>query len=227
MIALNKFENNVASINISGDILPNDYKMYYGDDITVPKDVREFLKENGDAEIVLNINSGGGDVFSGTEIANIIKFHKGKTTANIESIAGSIASVIAMSCDEIKMPKNSYLMIHKPFVIMTGDADDLRANADLLDKIQDNIEDVYDGKALEGVTKDQIKRMVNNTTWFTGEEAKQYFKIELLDEVKVLNCTTNLEFEDAPSFLFNQNIEENKFELSNVTKERIKNLKKI
>lgn len=230
MIILNKIENNTADITISGDIMPNEYKWWFEDDITVPKDVREFLKQNENIDIKLNINSGGGDVFSGTEIANIIKQHKGKTTAHIESLAGSIASVIAFSCDKIQMPKNSYIMIHKPFAYLSGNSDELRKTANLLDKIQNNIESVYQQKALNGVSEKQISQMVNATSWFTGDEATKYFDIQLLDEVQVLNCTTNLKFENAPSFLFNKNNEEKikkDFEISDEIKEKIKKLKKL
>lgn len=240
MIILNKFENNTASITISGDIMPNDLKWFHGDDITVPKDIRDFLKDNENLEITFNINSGGGDVFSGTEISNLIRNHKGKTIANIESLAGSIASVIAFSCNEIQMPKNSYLMIHKPFAMLSGDSDELRNTANLLDKIQNNIEYIYQKKALDGITEKQINKMVNATTWFTGEEATKYFNINLLDEVQVLNCNTNLKFENAPSFLLQKNIEnEEKIEEKvekNETKisklspeiiEKISNLKKF
>ncbi|WP_156299003.1 head maturation protease, ClpP-related [Streptobacillus canis] len=233
MIILNRVEESQADITISGDIMPDDLKWFYGEDITSPRDIRNFLKENENIDVIFNINSGGGDVFSGTEIANLIRTHKGKTIANIESLAGSIASVIAFSCDKIKMPKNSYLMIHKPFANLSGDSDKLRDTANLLDKIQNNIEYVYQKKALDGVTDKQISKMVNATTWFTGEEATKYFDIELLDEVKVLNCTTNMEFENAPSFLLKKNtekVEENESETSKLSPEiieKVSNLKKF
>ncbi|WP_462274433.1 Clp protease ClpP, partial [Filifactor alocis] len=104
-----------ADIYIYGDIVDDSWNWGWEDDPSVyPKNIRELLKECEGKSIDVHINSGGGHVFAGMAISNMIAHHDGKTTAIIDGLAGSIASVIAMGCDEIQMPCNAYLMIHKP-----------------------------------------------------------------------------------------------------------------
>ena len=222
-------KSDVAILEVSGDIVSNDYKYYkddYGFDLTTPIEVKDFFKNNPDKEIRININSNGGDVFSGTAIANMIKEHKGKTTAHIESIGASIASVIAMACDEVKMPKNAYLMIHKPWAYMGGNADDFEKTIELLNKIQNNIEEVYMSKVVNGIERKTITKLVNEETWLTGEEASKYFNITLLEELKVLNCTSGIKYDNMPDFLLPKN-EVKKVEIPKELKEKIEKLEKM
>lgn len=217
---VNKSENEIVC-EISGDICSNLYESFRDsrEELTIPKDIKEILSNNNKTRIIFNINSNGGDVFSGTAISNMIKAYKGETIANIQSIGASIASVIAMSCDKIRMPKNAYLMIHKPCVAkMYGDSFELRKTADLLDKIQDNIIDVYMQKVLDGVDRTTIENLVNNETWFNGVEASKYFDIELLEELKVLNFSSGITHKNQPI--------SNKIEIPKELIEEIENLKK-
>lgn len=225
MIKINN-KSDIAILEVTGDIVANDYNFLKDDfDITTPIEVKNFFKENPNKEIQININSGGGDVFAGTAISNMIKNHKGKTTAHIESLAASIASVIAMSCDVIKMPKNSYLMIHKPSTYVYGNVFDFEKTIELLNKIQSNIEDVYMTKAISTIKKENIKNLVDEETWLTGEEAIKYFNIELIDDIEVLNCSTNIRYEKIPSCF--KNIKNKKVEIPKELKQRIENLKKM
>ena len=141
-------------------------------------DVLEALNGlTGDLDIY--INSGGGSVFSGMSIYNILSRYKGNKTVYVDGLAGSIASVIAMAGDKIVMPKNSFLMIHKPLCMVGGNANDFRKMADTLDTIEQGIINVYATKLKDGANIDDIKSMVNNETWLTGEQAQQYFNIEV------------------------------------------------
>lgn len=217
---LNK--NDVAVLEVSGDIMSNDYKFLKEDyDLTIPNDVKDFFKDNPNKDIRININSNGGDVFAGTAIANMILEHKGTTTAYIQSIGASIASVIALSCDKVYMPKNSYLMVHKPFCRTVGNANELRATIELLDKIQSNIVDVYMTHSKVDATV--INELVDNETWLTGEEATKYFDVILTDSLNILNCVSDINYNNMPDFISNKEIEVPK--LSIEMEERIKNLK--
>ena len=80
-------------------------------------------------------------------------------------------------------------MIHKPTVSLEGNAEEFRKCAEVLDKIQSGLEQVYLEKAREGITAEQIKEMMNQETWLQGGEMTKYFKVELLKPLKVLNCT--------------------------------------
>lgn len=169
--------NGNSSIRFDGDIVDSDWDKWNDTD-SCPSDVLEVLNGlTGDLDIY--INSGGGSVFSGMSIYNILSRYKGNKTVYVDGLAGSIASVIAMAGDKIVMPKNSFLMIHKPLCMVGGNANDFRKMADTLDTIEQGIINVYATKLKDGANIDDIKSMVNNETWLTGEQASQYFNIEV------------------------------------------------
>ncbi|WP_313687581.1 head maturation protease, ClpP-related, partial [Pantoea sp.] len=94
------------------------------------------LKALGDIDhINLHIHSPGGDVFDGIAIYNLLNAHSATKTVYIDGLAASMASVIAMVGNPIIMPENAMMMIHKPWGITGGDANDMRDYADLLDKV--------------------------------------------------------------------------------------------
>lgn len=169
--------NGNSSIRFDGDIVDSDWDKWNDTD-SCPSDVLEALNGlSGDLDIY--INSGGGSVFSGMSIYNILSRYKGNKIVYVDGLAGSIASVIAMAGDKIVMPKNSFLMIHKPLCMVGGNANDFRKMADTLDTIEQGIINVYATKLKDGANIDDIKSMVNNETWLTGEQAQQYFNIEV------------------------------------------------
>src|SRR5574343_1063176 len=84
------------------------------------------------------------------------------------------------------MPKNAYLMVHKPATCACGDANDMRKTIDMLDSIQQGIETTYNDAAKEGVSADKIHEMTENETWLTGEQASEVFDIEVLDAVQAV-----------------------------------------
>lgn len=170
--------NGNSSIRFDGEIVDSDWDKWNDTD-SCPSDVLEALNGlTGDLDIY--INSGGGSVFSGMSIYNILNRYAGGTkTVYVDGLAGSIASVIAMAGDKIVMPKNSFLMIHKPLCIVGGNSNDFRKMADTLDTIEQGIINVYATKLKDGANIDDIKSMVNNETWLTGEQASQYFNIEV------------------------------------------------
>lgn len=127
------------------------------------------LKALGDIKhIDLRIHSPGGDVFEGMAIFNLLKSHPAKITVHIDGLAASMGSVIAMAGDIINMPENSMMMIHKPWGIQGGDADDMRKYAELLDKVEDSLITAY---RRTGLSDDEIKTLLKQETWYTGAEA--------------------------------------------------------
>ena len=103
-----------AQLNIYGDIVSDQWGKWSDDD-TCPSDISEFLKNlEGASEIEMHINSGGGSVFAGIAIYNMLKRSKATVTTYIDGIAASIASVIACAGDRVIIPKNGTFMIHKP-----------------------------------------------------------------------------------------------------------------
>lgn len=133
---------------------------------------REFaddIKALGEVKhIDLRIHSPGGDVFEGMAIYNLLKNHPAKITVHIDGLAASIGSVIAMAGDTIIMPENAMMMIHKPWGMQGGDADDMRKYAELLDKVEDTLVSAY---TRSGKPADEIKQLLKAETWYTGAEA--------------------------------------------------------
>jgi ATP-dependent Clp endopeptidase proteolytic subunit ClpP len=127
------------------------------------------IKEYENQELNIHINSLGGEVFEGMAIYSIIQRRKAKTTVYIEGIAASIASVIALAADEVIMSENSLIMIHNAWGGTQGDAKDMRKQADVLDKITNEIAEVYVKKTR--IPYNEIIEMMNEETWLTAEEA--------------------------------------------------------
>ncbi|QJD60763.1 Clp protease ClpP [Pseudomonas sp. gcc21] len=128
------------------------------------------LKALGDLSLIsLRIHSPGGDVFEGTAIYNLLKNHPAKVEAHIDGLAASMASVIAMAADTIYMPENAMMMVHKPWGIQGGDADDMRRYAELLDKVESTLISAYVTKT--GKPEEDIKALLKSETWMTGREA--------------------------------------------------------
>ena len=194
-----KNETDIAQIYISGDIIDDadaNWIKFWAEDITgyeFPKDIKEQLDAVKDKPLDIYINSYGGSVSAGLAIANMIKRHKAKTTAIVDAYCCSIATQIFFSADVCRMPKNTYLMVHKPITFEAGNADDFRKTADILDKIQRGLEITYQDKKKDNVTNEQITKMLNEETWFTGDEAAEYFDIELMEPLKAVNCAGSLE----------------------------------
>lgn len=149
------------------------------------KQFAESLAALGDVgELDIHIHSPGGDVFDGTAIYNLLKQHKARKVVTVDGLAASMASVIAMAGDTIRMPENALMMIHNPWMWTGGSAEELRKNADLLDKMAGQLRGAYVAKS--GKTDDEIKAIMDAETWLTGSEAKAAgLADEVLDAVAV------------------------------------------
>ena len=182
-----------ADLYFFGDINSEslgEWQRYYPDD-KAPKDVQEFLDQlEGVEKINVHINSGGGSVFGGIAIYNILKRHDAEITVYVEGLAASIASVIAMAGDRIIIPENAQMMIHKPSSIARGNADDMRKEADILDGCQKVILNTYMQHAKEGVTPEQINALIDAETWKNGKEWQEFFDIEVSEKSNAAACTS-------------------------------------
>jgi ATP-dependent Clp protease, protease subunit len=123
-----------------------------------------------DADVInLHLNSGGGSIFDGIGIYNQLVQHKALVRVHIDGIAASIASVIAMAGDEIKIGEAAHIMVHEPFSLVIGTAQDMRKEADILDDLEGAIIDVYEART--GLGRDELQRMVTDETWLKGQAA--------------------------------------------------------
>lgn len=134
-------------------------------------DLVRYVNSLGDKDILVRLNTPGGDVFDGMAIFNSLANHKGKVTIRIEALAASMGSVLAMAGKEIQAYSNTMMMIHDPWTYMAGNQYELREMADLLEKISGNMLDVYAGRSKIG--KREMKEIMKAETWYTAKEAKE------------------------------------------------------
>lgn len=142
------------------------------------KDFREKIKA-ASGDIVLKINSPGGDVFDGIAIYNELIGYAGRVRVEIVGMAASAASIVAMAGDEIAMADNAFMMIHNAWVLAIGNRHDLSDAASVLAKIDGALAKTYATRTGLGVRT--IGKMMDDETWMTGAEAKESgFATELL-----------------------------------------------
>ena len=179
-----------ADLFFYGDIVSETWQSEWYEDDMAPGDVKKFLDQlDGTENINIHINSGGGSVFGGIAIYNMLRRNNAHKTVYVDGLAASIASVIMMAGDEIVMPKNATVMIHKPsasYFLTTKNADDLRKDAESLDTCQEAIMQTYMTKAK--VDKEEIEQKVNDETWLTGEEAAELFDIKVEEANDAVAC---------------------------------------
>ena len=157
-----------AEISIFGDI---GYS-WWGDSVTAADFQKDFDKIKDKAQINVLINSEGGDVFEGITIHNIIASKRDKVTVEVMGLAASAASVIALSGKELFMREGSMLMIHNVWTFAFGNANDLREQADTLDKVSNQLVNIYE--AHSDLSAEEIKDFMDAETWFTASEAVEY-----------------------------------------------------
>ncbi len=119
--------------------------------------------------INLRLNSPGGEVFDGIACYEALRRHPATVTSYIDGLAASIASVIAMAGDRRVIARNGTVMVHDASGLAIGPAADMRELADLLDKMSDNIADVYTQRA--GGTVKKWREAMLAETWYVGAEA--------------------------------------------------------
>ena len=186
------------TFNILGDIVANDGERWFESDVVPAMVIGWLNKQDGDIEI--NINSNGGDVAGGLAIANAIKaYSKGRKTCNVLGVAASMASVIACAGDELRMGQGTFLMVHNPWTVTLGNADELRKDADTLDKMRDSILGFYQSKSY-GKTADDFKALMDAETWLNPDEARAagFLVDDYAGEMKAAASLTRRAFAKAP-----------------------------
>jgi len=158
-----KFEN---SVNDSTTVYVYDEISSFGINA---KDFVSELNSVKTATINLRLNSPGGDVFDGITIHNALKRHPAKVHVQVDGLAASIASVIAMAGDQVRMAKNAFMMLHNAWCLTAGNAGDLRKLADTLEKFDTTIAKSYQDKT--NAKESEIRKMMNDETWLSADEA--------------------------------------------------------
>lgn len=184
--------------NLFGDIVASDGDKWFESDVTPSIIVNWLSKQEGDVEI--NINSNGGDVTAGLAIANAIRaYSKGEVHCNVLGLAASMASVIACSGTTLTMGQGAFLMIHNPWTIAAGDADALKAQAEVLEKMKASLLSFYVSKFEK--TEEELSALMDAETWIPFESAGEFgLKADLFadETLKAAASLTRRGFEHAP-----------------------------
>jgi ATP-dependent Clp endopeptidase proteolytic subunit ClpP len=173
-------------------------------------DAGEFVRALSDMKqktITVRINSPGGDVFDAFAIFNALQSHKSKIVTRIESLAASAASFIALAGKEVQAYKNAMLMIHNSWVYAAGNQYDLREIADILEKLDGNMVDIYAENSSVG--KKEVRDMMKAETWLTAKEAKEKGFIDTIIDGKAAKAQFDLSmFANTPDeFIAGENHE--------------------
>lgn len=181
-------------VDVKGEVVSSGSEWiysWYGIQAVSPSSIQKALNNANGQPITVRINSGGGDVFAGCEIYNMIKNHDGEVTIEIHGLCASIASVIAMA-GKCKMSPLAEIMIHNVSTKAQGDYRDMEHTAEVLKKANKTISNAYTIKT--GMTDEQVQDLMDKETWFTADEALEK---GLIDEImytneKVDNSMVNL-----------------------------------
>lgn len=172
-------------INIKGPIIQSSHQWIYdwlGIEATSPKSVSEQIDQANGEDIEVEINSGGGSVFAGSEIYTALKSYSGNVTVKIVGLAASAASVIAMAGKRVLMSPTAQMMIHNVSTYAEGDHRDMEHTAEVLKNANKTIANAYMIKS--GMSQEQLLSMMDHETWLTAQQAME---CKLVDEVMFLD----------------------------------------
>ena len=142
---------------------------YWDDSGVTAKRISAALRSLDGADVVVNINSPGGDVFEGLAIYNLLREYKGHVTVRVLGVAASAASFIAMAADEIQIARAGFFMIHNAWTGVWGNRNDLCETAEFLEQIDDTIADIYHVRS--GLSMDELKADMDKERWINGRDA--------------------------------------------------------
>lgn len=158
-LVVNAAGSGPAEIGIYGEI---------GWEVTA-RDVRDALKGLAGRDLLVRVNSPGGNAFDGFAIYNMLARHDGRKSVQIEALAASAASYIAMAGDTIEMPAASFMMIHNASVLAIGDKNTLADAIEVLKRIDGAMANIY--AARTGMSVDEVGALMDAETWMTADEA--------------------------------------------------------
>lgn len=141
---------------------------YWGEGVTASR-IAGALRSLGGADVTVNINSPGGDMFEGLAIYNLLREYDGKVTVKVLGLAASAASIIAMAGDDVQIGRGAFLMIHNCWVYAMGNRHDLAQTAADMEPFDKAMSDIY--QARSGLDADTVDAMMDGETYIGGSEA--------------------------------------------------------
>jgi ATP-dependent protease ClpP protease subunit len=133
--------------------------------------------------VVCRINSPGGSLEEGIAIYNILRASQRRIEVVIDAMAASAASIVAMAGDSIKMMQGATMMLHDPWAMVVGNAEDLRSSADVIDMQRNQMIDIYSKRS--GLSRDEIGQLMKAETYLTAEQAKAKGFCDIIDEAQM------------------------------------------
>jgi len=178
----------MPKIEVKGAIVSDEDKWiydWYGVQSTSPKDISKGLATANGQDVEVDINSGGGDIFAGSEIYTALRSYKGNVQINIVGLAASAASVIAMA-GKSKITPTGMFMIHNVSSYAEGDYRDMAHNAEILKVANQSIANAYKDKT--GLSDKALLALMDKETWMSAEDT---VKNKFVDGVMFANGFTN------------------------------------
>lgn len=148
------------------------------------------LRAIGNKDVVVQVNSPGGDMFEGIAIYNMLRQHPAKVTVHVMGWAASAASILAMAGDEIVMGLGTFMMVHNAWGVVIGNRHDMRTSADLFDGFDSAIADIYEARTL-GDRKSIEKLMDAETFMGPSEAVKNGFADRIDDGLIAAEASAN------------------------------------
>lgn len=166
---------------------------WFDDDIT-PKAFREELNA-GKGDVVIWINSPGGDCVAAAQIYNMLMDYPGNVTVKIDGIAASAASVIAMAGTQVLMSPTALMMIHNPLTVAIGDSEEMQKAIDMLSEVKESIINAYEIKT--GLSRAKLSHLMDAETWMS---AKKAIELGFADDLLFQTNEGTASVEDSFSF---------------------------
>ena len=174
---------------------------WWDDDITPAMFKADLMNIGQGGPVTIRIHSGGGDVFAASAIRAMIMDYPGKVTTRIDGLCASAATYVAMAGDVVRMQDSAFFMIHDPWMVIMGTADDLKTGVELLKSIKQGIVETYQSKTQ--LPAEKLDKMMSAETWMTAQEARELGFVDevisqpvktfdrVLQNAAVLNCLQN------------------------------------
>jgi len=168
-----------VSIDILGEI---------SESVNSYNSIRTKINQANGQAINITISSGGGSVTEGMGIADLVANYPEETTATGIGLVASIATVVLLAADIVKMTENAFMMIHRPWSYTMGNADEIEATAELLDKMEAKLLNIYTAavykrKGYQNNLQENITKMMAAETWLTAQEALEFGFIDEIVKV--------------------------------------------
>ena len=163
------------NITLNGYVVADDDQWlydYFEVSAFSPGIVRRAVQDNPEGEeLVLEINSGGGSVFAGFEMYSVLRGAKCRTVAQVQSIAGSAASTVMLGCTRVLLSPVAQVMIHLPSSRASGNQNDFKHEAKVLDSITQSILNAYEIRCNGKASRGNLEKLMHAESWLTAQEA--------------------------------------------------------